>query len=325
MKKLIRRILEATVKMTQVWSYRIQEPQSTLLPPQLLPTKQEHQLQQYQIHPRLQIRGRRPRPCQPLPSIHSSVLFILFLFFYDVVAVTSSTDAGSVNNVNNNDVTRSKVLYRSGHIVSCGGCQLNYHQPLKLFLKEGDAELYEYINVTYIKGARAVLTIYDHMVGDTDPHRGKKVEDIELVPLSKSKMALHQLLQSKGFRFRKNPDLNKIKDPETRQYVMNALGLNYTTNRNMKQYYNDGESSNQQPAGNYDDPLPNDVPGRFVITRIGPMIVLVWWLVVKGLKKPKSDKDQKLMIDDVSTGSRSGSSRNGLSGSTRRSTRRSQR
>ena len=71
---------------------------------------------------------------------------------------------------------------------------LNRYPELKAFLVQGEAEYYEGISVTFIKGKKAVLTLYN---GE------EEVEQIDLQQLN-DKDKLHALLQEKGFKLRED-------------------------------------------------------------------------------------------------------------------------
>ena len=76
-----------------------------------------------------------------------------------------------------------------GEVISCGGWSLNKFTELKKFLKGGEAQQYENLLITYVKGKRAVLTIYnDHEV----------VEKIKLTEYN-DREVLHNLMAEKGF------------------------------------------------------------------------------------------------------------------------------
>lgn len=61
---------------------------------------------------------------------------------------------------------------------------------MKTFLRNGHAEEYQGIKITWIPGREAVLTIF---------HDGKEVEKVELFK-TKTIEELHALVQSKGFK-----------------------------------------------------------------------------------------------------------------------------
>jgi Sep15/SelM redox domain len=66
---------------------------------------------------------------------------------------------------------------------------LNRYPELKSFLKDGEAEQYAGIKVTYVAGRTAVLTIYQNQ---------QKQEEVVLHEL-KNKAAMHALFRQKGF------------------------------------------------------------------------------------------------------------------------------
>jgi Sep15/SelM redox domain len=66
---------------------------------------------------------------------------------------------------------------------------LNRYPELKSFLKDGEAESYAGIKVTYVAGRTAVLTIYQDQ---------QKQEEVVLHEL-KNKAAMHELFRQKGF------------------------------------------------------------------------------------------------------------------------------
>lgn len=62
---------------------------------------------------------------------------------------------------------------------------------LKSFLKDGEAESYRGVKVTFVRGKKAIMHVYDE--------DGKEVETVELHTL-KTKEALHALMREKGFQ-----------------------------------------------------------------------------------------------------------------------------
>lgn len=83
---------------------------------------------------------------------------------------------------------------------------MNRFPELKSFLKDGEAESYKGIKVTYIAGRTAVLTIYKD---------GTEVEKINMHELT-DKASMHKLFQEKGF-VRKSPDEIKTTEETTKQ------------------------------------------------------------------------------------------------------------
>lgn len=70
---------------------------------------------------------------------------------------------------------------------------------MKSFLKGGEAEEYEGITIEWIRGRRAVLTIYEDDV---------QKEEIQLFAL-KTKEELHAMFQEKGFRRKNQVTINE--------------------------------------------------------------------------------------------------------------------
>jgi hypothetical protein len=88
-----------------------------------------------------------------------------------------------------------------GEIISCPACRLNSLPELKRFLKEpGNADSYDKLSVTWIRGRNPDLHIYDDA--------GALVEKIDLAPYSAA--ALHELLIEKGFTKKVRQYLRKI-------------------------------------------------------------------------------------------------------------------
>ena len=78
----------------------------------------------------------------------------------------------------------------SGRIESCSGWALNRHPELKMFLKGGEAEEYENVEVKYIHGRKATLYIYDDDV---------EIDTINLMELE-TRDDMHDLMVRKGFK-----------------------------------------------------------------------------------------------------------------------------
>ena len=74
---------------------------------------------------------------------------------------------------------------------------LNRYPALKSFLTHGEAEYYQGVTVTFVKGRKAVMKIFQD---------GQEVEEIDLQNLD-DKDKLHETFQAKGFKLRE--DLTK--------------------------------------------------------------------------------------------------------------------
>lgn len=85
-------------------------------------------------------------------------------------------------------------------IESCSGWALNKLPNLKSFLKDGEAETYQNVKVTYIPGRKAVMTIYEGNSGDIY----EDMEEKEKIVLSdyKTKEEMHALMVEKGFQLK---------------------------------------------------------------------------------------------------------------------------
>jgi Sep15/SelM redox domain len=79
---------------------------------------------------------------------------------------------------------------------------LNRFPQLKSFLKDGEAERYINVTVTFIAGRPAIMTIYDNELGvdelGTEIVKTDVVEEIELNKIN-DKPKLHELFKEKGF------------------------------------------------------------------------------------------------------------------------------
>ena len=73
---------------------------------------------------------------------------------------------------------------------------------MKHFLKSGDAESYHDVEVKYIFGSKATLTIYDE--------NGVEIEKVLLSPITTNK-ELHQLFREKGFQLKSKEEIEALK------------------------------------------------------------------------------------------------------------------
>lgn len=89
----------------------------------------------------------------------------------------------------------------SGKIESCSGWSLNKLPQLKKFLKLGHAESYQNVEIEYIHGRKATLTIY---------HDEKIVETVVLSDL-KNHEEMHALFVEKGFQLKPENEIEAIK------------------------------------------------------------------------------------------------------------------
>lgn len=89
----------------------------------------------------------------------------------------------------------------SGKIESCSGWSLNKLPQLKKFLKLGHAESYQNVEIEYIHGKKATLTIY---------HDDEKVETLVLSDLQNHE-EMHALFVEKGFQLKPENEIEAIK------------------------------------------------------------------------------------------------------------------
>lgn len=106
-------------------------------------------------------------------------------------------------------------------IVSCPACTLNKHKELRLFLK-GDGkgtpgEITEYAGVTidWIRGKKAVMTIYENGV-----QQGEPVQLYEL----KTRTEMHKLMLDKGFHVKTQQDKMEEVQVERREAQLKQVG-----------------------------------------------------------------------------------------------------
>lgn len=93
----------------------------------------------------------------------------------------------------------------TGKIVSCSGWALNRLPELKSFLKDGEAEWYQGVEVQYVSGKSAVLSIF---------HDGEFQQDIKLTPLT-SKELMHSLMEGYGFVKKSDEEIAKMKEAKS--------------------------------------------------------------------------------------------------------------
>ena len=88
----------------------------------------------------------------------------------------------------------------TGVIESCSGWKLNSLPELKSFLKDGEAESYRGVEVKYIHGKKAVLTVYED---------GEEQEKITLSEYN-TKEEMHQLMAEKGFEKSSEEEIKEL-------------------------------------------------------------------------------------------------------------------
>lgn len=89
----------------------------------------------------------------------------------------------------------------TGKIVTCAGCRLNRLHELRSFLKDREAEYYHGVEVEYLRGRDAVLTIYQD---------GMERETVILSDIP-TKEELHEVMLEKGFQRKSNDEIMQIK------------------------------------------------------------------------------------------------------------------
>ena len=90
----------------------------------------------------------------------------------------------------------------TGKIVSCSGWQLNRFPELKQFLVGGEAGYYHGVEVNFIHGKEAILTVYNE---------SKIQETIKLSEL-KDRGEMHNLMRAKGFVRKSDDEVYEIKE-----------------------------------------------------------------------------------------------------------------
>lgn len=95
-------------------------------------------------------------------------------------------------------VVSSQII--TGKIVSCSGWALNKLPELKSFLKGGEAEQYQGVEVEYVHGRKAVLTIF---------RDGEQLEEVTLSDY-RSKTDMHALMVEKGFVKKSAAEMEEI-------------------------------------------------------------------------------------------------------------------
>lgn len=118
----------------------------------------------------------------------------------------------------------------TGTIESCSGWSLNRLPELRSFLKDGEAEFYRGVTVSYIPGRQAVLTIYESDNGTDDMVIREKVT-LSDIP---TKEEMHQLMKDKGFVLKDEKELQRIAEEKT---ILQELDDYHTYQRSM--YYRD--------------------------------------------------------------------------------------
>ena len=104
-------------------------------------------------------------------------------------------------------ITLSASQELTGKIVSCSGWALNRLRELKSFLKDGEAEEYQNVQVEYVHGRKAILYIYQD---------GEEVEQITLSEY-KTKEDMHNLMVEKGFVKKPEEELAEIRERRLQQ------------------------------------------------------------------------------------------------------------
>ena len=138
--------------------------------------------------------------------------FISLLLF--IIATSSGIE--NINTTHPNSV--------SGTIESCMGCSLNRLPALKTFLQSGEAESYQNVQIHWIPGSKAILTIHyeppHHSASSTSSLTNETIRmTTEIIYLARyqSLSELHQLFQTKGFQFKTQQEIQQIKDLRKRQ------------------------------------------------------------------------------------------------------------
>mmetsp|Transcript_3139 Transcript_3139/g.4827 ORF Transcript_3139/g.4827 Transcript_3139/m.4827 type:complete len:163 (-) Transcript_3139:243-731(-) len=88
---------------------------------------------------------------------------------------------------------------------------------LKSFLKDGEAESYQNVVVTFVPGRKAVMTIYESDDGDEEASGGGGEEswvEREQIVLSdyKTKEEMHALMVEKGFQLKSPEEIEAIQN-----------------------------------------------------------------------------------------------------------------
>lgn len=88
---------------------------------------------------------------------------------------------------------------------------MNKLPNLKSFLKDGDAESYRNVEVTFVHGKKAIMTIYE---GESQSDVGEDgMEEKEKIVLSdyKTKEEMHALMVEKGFQMKSDEEIEAMK------------------------------------------------------------------------------------------------------------------
>lgn len=79
---------------------------------------------------------------------------------------------------------------------------------VKKFLKEGEAEWYHEVNITFVKGKPPLLTIYEDVLGQ---HKEKETINLSNYD-DKGLEGLHQLMVDKGFKRKDEEEIKNLKE-----------------------------------------------------------------------------------------------------------------
>jgi hypothetical protein len=129
---------------------------------------------------------------------------------------------------------------------------LNRLPELKSFLKSGEAESYKNVEIEYIHGRKATLTIF---------HDNVQVEKVEL-SLQKTQQNMHELFVSKGFVLKSKEEISVLKkerqaaiDAEQKALEERKLAKNLhgKERREMMNMDDRPKPSSRSDAGNSDD------------------------------------------------------------------------
>ena len=101
----------------------------------------------------------------------------------------------------------------TGKIVSCSGWALNRLPELKSFLKDGEAESYRGVQIEYISGRTAALSVF---------HDGVLHEDVQLTDIA-TKDLMHRLMLEKGFVKKSDAELAKERDANITQRQLDEI------------------------------------------------------------------------------------------------------
>ena len=103
----------------------------------------------------------------------------------------------------------------TGKIVSCSGWSLNRFPELKSFLKDGEAEYYKGVEVEYVHGRNAVITITKD---------GEEQEPFTMSDL-KTKEEMHKFMLDSGFEKKSEEEIEEMKAAKKARDEANAARL----------------------------------------------------------------------------------------------------